>query len=47
MTEGAAKVTVHRLRMSYRELTRNEIRRTLPDDESVENELQVLSEALR
>jgi RNA polymerase sigma-70 factor (ECF subfamily) len=46
MTEGTAKVTVHRLRARYRELIRKEIRRTLPDDESVENELQVLTEAL-
>jgi hypothetical protein len=38
---------MHRLRKRYRELTRREIRRKLPDDESVENDLQILSGALR
>jgi RNA polymerase sigma-70 factor (ECF subfamily) len=47
ITEGAAKVAVHRLRQKYRELLRAEIAQTLDAAEDVENELGLLLSALR
>lgn len=47
ITEGAAKVAVHRLRQKYRELLRAEIAQTVGAAEDVENELGVLLAALR
>ncbi len=47
MTEGAAKVAVHRLRQKYRELLRAEIAQTVGAAEDVEDELSVLVSALR
>jgi RNA polymerase sigma-70 factor (ECF subfamily) len=41
-TEGAIKVTVHRLRRRYRELLREEIGRTLQDPAGVDEEIQEL-----
>ena len=42
MSEGAVKVTVHRLRKRFRELLRQEIAHTLTDDSDVEDELRYL-----
>jgi DNA-directed RNA polymerase specialized sigma24 family protein len=42
VTEGAARVTVHRLRRRYRELVREEIAQTLSDPAQVEAELAAL-----
>jgi RNA polymerase sigma factor (sigma-70 family) len=47
MTEGAAKVAVHRLRQKYRELLRGEIAQTVTDDGEIEDELKLLLGALR
>lgn len=46
LTEGAIKVTVHRLRKRYRELLREEIARTLDDAGRVEEEIRDLFAAL-
>ena len=46
VNEGAARVTVHRLRKRFRELYREEISQTLAGDAEVEAELRHLSEAL-
>lgn len=43
---GAIKVALHRLRVRYRELLRREVGETLGEGESVEDELQVLLQAL-
>jgi RNA polymerase sigma-70 factor (ECF subfamily) len=45
MTEGAARVAVHRLRRRYREVLREEIGQTLSDPAQVEEELQALFSA--
>lgn len=42
VTEGALRVSVHRLRKRYRELFREEIAHTLADGESVDEELRYL-----
>jgi RNA polymerase sigma-70 factor (ECF subfamily) len=42
MNEGAARVTVHRLRRRYRELLRDEIAQTLSDPAQVEGEIRAL-----
>jgi RNA polymerase sigma factor (sigma-70 family) len=47
MTEGAAKVAVHRLRQKYRDQLRAEIAQTLAGKEDVDNELGILLAALR
>jgi RNA polymerase sigma-70 factor (ECF subfamily) len=47
MTEGAVKVTIHRLRQRYRELLRNEIKQTVAAPEDVADELNHLLAALR
>ena len=47
MTEGAIKVTVHRMRRRCRELIRDEIRQTVCDESQVEEELRQLFSALR
>jgi RNA polymerase sigma-70 factor (ECF subfamily) len=44
--EGAARVAVHRLRKRFRELYREEIARTLPDNSDLEAELRHLAAAL-
>lgn len=44
--EGAARVAVHRLRASYRQLLREHIRRTVGSPEQVEEEIQHLFSAL-
>lgn len=46
ISEGAARVAVHRLRKRYRMLLREEIDRTLSDDGSVEEEMKALFAAL-
>lgn len=46
MTEGAARVAVHRLRKRYRHRLRDEISRTLVSDDLVEEEMQALFAAL-
>ena len=46
MTEGAARVAVHRLRKCYRQRLRNEIGRTLADEKLVEDEMRSLFAAL-
>ena len=46
MTEGAARVAVHRLRKRYRHRLREEIGRTLAGDEQVEDEMRALFAAL-
>ncbi|MEA3212534.1 MAG: hypothetical protein QOE70_5591 [Chthoniobacter sp.] len=46
MTEGAARVAVHRLRKRYRQRLRDEIGRTLADEQLVEDEMQSLFAAL-
>ncbi|WP_367871604.1 RNA polymerase sigma factor [Luteolibacter sp. Populi] len=42
MTEGAARVAVHRLRKRYRHRLREEIARTLASDDLVDDEMQAL-----
>jgi RNA polymerase sigma factor (sigma-70 family) len=46
MTEGAARVAVHRLRKRYRQRLRDEISLTLADDQCVEDEMRALFAAL-
>ena len=46
ITEGAARVAVHRLRKRYRQRLRQEIARTLADERFVEDEMQSLFAAL-
>lgn len=46
MSEGAARVAVHRLRKRYRQRLRDEIGRTLADDALVDEEMQALFSAL-
>lgn len=46
MSEGAARVAVHRLRKRYRQRLREEIARTLGGDEQVEDEMRALFTAL-
>ena len=45
LTEGAVRVTVHRLRRRYRELLRDEIGQTLADPAQVEEEMRALFSA--
>ncbi len=42
MTEGAVKVAAHRLRRRYRELLREEIARTVPSPDEIEDEIRYL-----
>jgi RNA polymerase sigma-70 factor (ECF subfamily) len=46
MSEGAARVAVHRLRKRYRQRVRAEIARTLVDDSMVDDEMKSLFSAL-
>jgi RNA polymerase sigma-70 factor (ECF subfamily) len=46
MTEGAARVAVHRLRKRYREALRRALARTLDSEELVNDEMQALFAAL-
>ena len=46
MSEGAARVSVHRLRKRYRQCVRDEIARTLVDDSMVDDEMKSLFSAL-
>lgn len=46
MSEGAARVAVHRLRKRYRQSLRDEIARTLATDDLVEEEMRALFAAL-
>lgn len=46
ISEGAARVTVHRLRKRYRALIREEVLRTVSSDIEVEDEMRALMEAL-
>ncbi|MBE0541636.1 MAG: sigma-70 family RNA polymerase sigma factor [Verrucomicrobia bacterium] len=46
LTEGAVKVTIHRLRKRFREVVRSEIAQTLRDPGLVEEELRHLIEAI-
>ena len=46
LTEGAARVAVHRLRKRYRQRLREEISRTLADEHLVEEEMRSLFAAL-
>lgn len=47
LSEGAARVTVHRLRQRYRELVRNEIAQTVEAEDRIEDEMRELLAALR
>ena len=47
LSEGAARVAVHRLRKRYRQRLRAEIARTLPGEDQVEEEMRALFAALR
>ncbi len=47
MTEGAVKVTAHRLRGRYRDSLRDEIAQTVDDPADVDNEIRDLFQALR
>jgi len=46
MTEGAARVAIHRLRKRYRHLLKEEVARTLSSPAAVESEMQSLFAAL-
>ena len=46
MTEGAAKVAIHRLRKRFRELVKAEIAQTVDDATQVQDELRYLLEVL-
>ena len=46
VSEGAARVAVHRLRKRFREIYREEISQTLADGEDVEAEMRHLAAAL-
>jgi RNA polymerase sigma-70 factor (ECF subfamily) len=46
ITDGAARVAVHRLRKRFRQLYREEVSQTLPDNESLEAELRYLAHVL-
>ena len=46
LEEGAARVAVHRIRKRYRSLFREEIARTVRDEEEVEEEMRALMQAL-
>jgi len=46
VTEGAARVAVHRLRKRYRHLLTGEISRTLASPDAVEEEMRSLFAAL-
>ena len=46
LSEGAVRVTVHRMRRRYRELLREEIAQTLSDPAQADEEMQVLFSAL-
>jgi len=46
LSEGAARVAVHRLRKRFRALYREEIVQTLPDGENLDEELRYLARAL-
>jgi RNA polymerase sigma factor (sigma-70 family) len=46
LTEGAARVAVHRLRKRYRLTFREEISRTVEEESQVENEMRALMNAL-
>lgn len=43
LTDGAARVAVHRLRKRFRELYRREVSQTLPDGENLEVEMRYLA----
>ena len=45
-SEGSARVAVHRFRKRYRALIRSEVAETVSKDEEIENELEILLEAL-
>jgi RNA polymerase sigma-70 factor (ECF subfamily) len=47
LSEGAARVAVHRLRQQYRELLRDEIAQTVEGPGQIEDELRHLLAALR
>jgi RNA polymerase sigma-70 factor (ECF subfamily) len=46
MTEGAAKVAIHRLRKRFRELVKAEIAQTVDDPAQIQDELRYLLEVL-
>lgn len=46
VSEGAVKVTVHRLRKRFRELVRKELAETVPADSEIDDELRYLVEVL-
>jgi hypothetical protein len=47
MSEGALRVTVHRMRERYRELLRDHVAQTLDDPSGVDDELLHLRAAIR
>jgi len=47
MTEGALKVTVHRLRQRYRELLREEVAHTVAAVHEIDEELRYLVAVIR
>ena len=46
-TEGALKVTVHRLRQRYREVLREEVAHTVAAGDDIEEELRYLIGVIR
>lgn len=46
MTEGAVKVAVHRLRVRYRQLLRDEIAQTVANEDQIDEEIRDLFTAL-
>jgi len=47
MTESSVRVTLHRLRLRYRDLVRSEVAETLESEDAVDEELRYLLSALR
>jgi RNA polymerase sigma-70 factor (ECF subfamily) len=47
LTEGAVKVTIHRLRRRFRELVKAEIAHTVADEDEMRDELRYLIEVVR
>jgi RNA polymerase sigma factor (sigma-70 family) len=47
ITEGAAKMSVSRMRRRFRELVRTEVAHTVQNDAEIENEVRYLAEILR
>ena len=46
LNEGAARVTVHRLRKRYRAVIQEEVARTVTGEDEVQDEMEILMNAL-